>query len=114
MGVYEFIMSLLKVLSSSIILPAGQLDSLVADAAEFLKAEDWYIGQGIPHRRGYLLHGPPGTGKSKSTLLSIHRVLDLAISTASINYLCPSWHSRPRDLLPLPGIKYVRFILSPS
>ena len=25
---------------------------------------DWYIKNGIPYRRGYLLHGPPGTGKT--------------------------------------------------
>ena len=24
----------------------------------------WYSNRGIPYRRGYLLHGPPGTGKS--------------------------------------------------
>ena len=29
-----------------------------------LEMEDWYVKAGIPHRRGYLLHGPPGTGKS--------------------------------------------------
>jgi len=24
----------------------------------------WYLDNGIPYRRGYLLHGPPGTGKT--------------------------------------------------
>ncbi|XP_035711332.1 mitochondrial chaperone BCS1-like isoform X2 [Folsomia candida] len=26
--------------------------------------ENWYVEKGIPYRRGYLLHGPPGCGKS--------------------------------------------------
>ena len=25
---------------------------------------DWYRARGIPYRRGYLLHGPPGCGKT--------------------------------------------------
>ena len=24
----------------------------------------WYANRGIPYRRGYLFHGPPGTGKT--------------------------------------------------
>ena len=49
---------------SSFILQEGIIQSLVEDAREFLRSEDWYTKAGIPHRRGYLLHGPPGTGKS--------------------------------------------------
>lgn len=49
---------------SSIILQEGVIQSLVEDAREFIRSEDWYTKAGIPHRRGYLLHGPPGTGKS--------------------------------------------------
>lgn len=50
---------------SSIILQEGIINSLVKDAREFIKSEAWYVKAGIPHRRGYLLHGPPGTGKSE-------------------------------------------------
>jgi chaperone BCS1 len=50
---------------SSIILQEGVIGSLVEDVKEFLQTEDWYVKAGIPHRRGYLLHGPPGTGKSE-------------------------------------------------
>ncbi|KAJ7216839.1 P-loop containing nucleoside triphosphate hydrolase protein [Mycena rebaudengoi] len=68
---------------SSIILPPGQLGSLVEDAAEFLKSEDWYISSGIPNRRGYLLHGPPGTGKT-STIYALAGALGLEIYSLSL------------------------------
>lgn len=55
-------------------LPKRSLDSVVLDGAikgtvvndikEFLDAEEWYDNVHIPYRRGYLLHGLPGTGKS--------------------------------------------------
>jgi chaperone BCS1 len=48
----------------SIILPPEVLDSLVADLTRFRESEEWYCTQGIPYRRGYMLCGPPGSGKS--------------------------------------------------
>jgi len=50
---------------NSIILPGTTLNELIADIKDFLEMENWYMSVGIPHRRGYLLHGPPGTGKSE-------------------------------------------------
>ncbi|WP_412027054.1 BCS1 and AAA domain-containing protein [Deinococcus yunweiensis] len=40
------------------------LQGLHADLDAFFADRDWYAGMGIPYRRGYLLHGPPGNGKS--------------------------------------------------
>jgi len=37
---------------------------IVADCKDFLISEDWYAERGIPYRRGYLLHGVPGSGKT--------------------------------------------------
>ncbi|KAJ7499995.1 P-loop containing nucleoside triphosphate hydrolase protein [Mycena latifolia] len=68
---------------SSIILPPGVIDSLVQDAQEFLNTENWYIEAGIPHRRGYLLHGPPGTGKT-STIYALAGALNLEIYSLSL------------------------------
>ncbi|KAF9473951.1 P-loop containing nucleoside triphosphate hydrolase protein [Pholiota conissans] len=68
---------------SSIILQEGVIHSLVQDAREFLQSEDWYVKAGIPHRRGYLLHGPPGTGKS-STIYAVAGELGLEIYSLSL------------------------------
>lgn len=48
----------------SVVLPGDQKERLLADVKEFLAAEQWYHDMGIPYRRGYLLHGVPGSGKS--------------------------------------------------
>ncbi|KAJ4373552.1 hypothetical protein N0V86_007694 [Didymella sp. IMI 355093] len=39
---------------------------IVSDINEYLQPETkrWYDARGIPYRRGYLFHGPPGTGKT--------------------------------------------------
>jgi mitochondrial chaperone BCS1 len=38
--------------------------TLLSDAQKFLSEKDWYQDMGIPWRRGYLLYGPPGNGKT--------------------------------------------------
>jgi hypothetical protein len=48
----------------SIILPGDQASSLANDCKEFIQSEQWYTDRGIPYRRGYLLHGKPGCGKT--------------------------------------------------
>lgn len=48
----------------SAILKDGQLEALIDDLAGFLAAEDRYTRLSQPWHRGYLFHGPPGTGKT--------------------------------------------------
>ena len=48
----------------SIILDEGVKERILADVEDFLSSSKWYYDRGIPYRRGYLLHGPPGSGKS--------------------------------------------------
>ncbi|KAJ7302274.1 P-loop containing nucleoside triphosphate hydrolase protein [Mycena albidolilacea] len=68
---------------NSVILQDGVVDTLVRDAQDFLATEDWYVEAGIPHRRGYLLHGPPGTGKT-STIFALAGALNLEIYSLSL------------------------------
>jgi hypothetical protein len=49
---------------SSVFIPAAQMRTLVDDMTRFKASRDLYRQRGTPHRRGYLLEGPPGTGKS--------------------------------------------------
>lgn len=41
---------------------------IVADFRGFLSAEKWYADMGLPYKRSYLFHGPPGTGKTSMVL----------------------------------------------
>lgn len=56
---------------------------LLGDVRWFYGAEDWYVARGVPWRRGYLLHGPPGTGKS-SVIRSIASELGLGLAILDI------------------------------
>lgn len=49
---------------NSVVLDEGVADRIVNDCREFINSSQWYSDRGIPYRRGYLLHGPPGCGKS--------------------------------------------------
>lgn len=49
---------------NSVILDTGISERIVNDCQEFINNPSWYSERGIPYRRGYLLHGPPGCGKS--------------------------------------------------
>ena len=48
----------------SVILDKGVKERILSDVRGFLGSAKWYYDRGIPYRRGYLLHGPPGSGKS--------------------------------------------------
>jgi mitochondrial chaperone BCS1 len=49
---------------SSVILDEGIAEEIKNDFVQFKLSRQWYVDRGIPYRRGYLLHGPPGSGKT--------------------------------------------------
>ncbi|TEY75111.1 hypothetical protein BOTCAL_0065g00120 [Botryotinia calthae] len=51
---------------STVVLDEVVKQNIIADMKDYLHpyTKRWYSNRGIPYRRGYLLHGPPGTGKS--------------------------------------------------
>ncbi|KAJ7724465.1 BCS1 N terminal-domain-containing protein [Mycena maculata] len=48
----------------SVVLEPGMGEKIEQDIKAFLARRQWYADRGIPYRRGYLLHGPPGSGKT--------------------------------------------------
>lgn len=48
----------------SVVLATGVAEKIEEDIKAFLSRRQWYADRGIPYRRGYLLHGPPGSGKT--------------------------------------------------
>ncbi|KAJ3114601.1 hypothetical protein HK100_001614 [Physocladia obscura] len=69
---------------SSIMLPSSIKETLMNDVKSFLGSEEWYKRQGIPYRRGYMLHGPPGTGKS-SFIFALATELCMSISIINLS-----------------------------
>ncbi len=50
--------------SKSLFLRQGLFAEILKDANKFLSGPDLYYDRGLPYRRGYMLHGPAGNGKS--------------------------------------------------
>ena len=67
----------------SVVLDEGVARRLHDDIHEFFDRRDWYAQLGIPWRRGYLLHGPPGTGKT-SVAYALAGELRLKLCTLSL------------------------------
>lgn len=61
------------------------LDTLILnDVKDFLGSGEWYHNRGIPYRRGYLLYGPPGSGKT-SFIQAIAGELDYNICILNLS-----------------------------
>lgn len=50
--------------TTSVVLDRGITNRIISDCNDFIENSLWYTQRGIPYRRGYLLYGPPGCGKS--------------------------------------------------
>ncbi len=68
------------------VLDENLADNVIADMRHFFtpEAADWYHNAGIPYRRGYLLHGPPGCGKTSfAQVLAGELQLDVCLMNLS-------------------------------
>ena len=68
----------------SVILDGNLTNQILEDVKEFQSSEKWYNGLGIPYRRGYLLYGPPGNGKS-SLVIALASSLNLDICIMNLS-----------------------------
>ncbi|KAK5626204.1 hypothetical protein RRF57_001919 [Xylaria bambusicola] len=74
---------------STVILNEERKKELIDDVTDYLNpmTQRWYANRGIPYRRGYLLHGPPGTGKSSLSLAlaGFFKLRIYIVSLSSVN-----------------------------
>jgi chaperone BCS1 len=94
-------------ISSVVLQENNTLPDLIDDLKQFIDSKQFYESRGIPHRRGYLLYGPPGSGKS-STVQALAGTLDYDIyllnisssqmSDEKLNYLL---HQAPKNSIVL-------------
>ncbi|KOS22236.1 Mitochondrial chaperone BCS1 [Escovopsis weberi] len=68
----------------SVILDRGVGEGIVDDVRDFLARQQWYVDRGIPYRRGYLLFGPPGSGKS-SFIQALAGELDFSVAMINLS-----------------------------
>lgn len=86
---------------ASVVLDANTKERILADAKDFLASENWYAKRGIPWRRGYLLYGTPGSGKTSLSECHISFVqieAKVIIFTHAAFSTCFSWRTQTRHL----------------
>jgi chaperone BCS1 len=72
----------------SVVLDTDLAERIYLDAKEFLNSKDFYMSRGLPWRRGYLLFGAPGCGKTSFTqALAARLELNICVLTLSSNTL---------------------------
>lgn len=64
----------------SVVLDKSVAETIKGDITEFLGSSKWYYDRGIPFRRGYLLYGPPGCGKTSFITALACNLLSLSLT----------------------------------
>ncbi|KAL9642198.1 hypothetical protein ABK040_007200 [Willaertia magna] len=77
-----------KRLPNSVILQGQLLDDILVDIKDFVNHSEFYYTRGIPYRRGILLYGPPGSGKSSTVQVVAGELgMDVYVLNVSSNEL---------------------------
>lgn len=98
----------------SVFMPEDQKDRILCDVSDFLDQEDRYNKMSFPWHRGYMFHGPPGTGKTSLVKgIANHFNLDLwyiglADLTAEASLMQLLSQVGPRSILLLEDIDTVK------
>lgn len=69
---------------ASVVLDRDVKEHIVADVRDFMQRQHWYVDRGIPYRRGYLLYGPPGSGKT-SFIQALAGELDFGLAVVNLS-----------------------------
>jgi DNA polymerase III delta prime subunit len=69
---------------NTVITAGGLKETLIGHIETFLGSEKWYIDRGISWKEVYVLHGPPGTGKT-SLISAIASHFDLSVAEMDIS-----------------------------
>lgn len=83
-GYWRLIARVSKRPLESVVLSGNLVKDLISDLNLFTSSESWYKEKGIPYRRGYLLYGPPGSGKT-SLVLAIAGYLEMNLSVLNLS-----------------------------
>ncbi|ORX53143.1 P-loop containing nucleoside triphosphate hydrolase protein [Hesseltinella vesiculosa] len=67
----------------TVILKQQLKENIVKDINYFLDHKEWYADKGIPYRHGFLLKGPPGTGKT-SVVRSLASTLGKGLAVVNL------------------------------
>jgi mitochondrial chaperone BCS1 len=70
----------------SVIMPTKTKNLIIDDLKRFLDSNKWYRDTGVPYRRGYLLYGFPGTGKT-SYILSVAGQLNMSVCLLNLSQM---------------------------
>lgn len=81
-----------------IIFPDSDTDKIIDEFNEFWRIESEFVKRGFVHKRGFLLHGPPGSGKTSCLQLLIKTLIE------EYNGICvmidnPDWGTQALSML---------------